>query len=356
MNPHIFAALLAGGSGKRFWPASIRDLPKQMLPLTGAVPLVRASLDRLDGLVATNQRLVVTAERHVQPVRDLLADMPGAEVLGEPRARNTAAACALAARWAVERDPDAVLVTLPADHHIEPESALRAALGAAADRAASARTLVTLGLEPTRPATGFGWIRLGERQATLADHVAHTVDRFTEKPDLDAAERMLAEGSYRWNLGMFAWRADVFLEELALHAPNVSGPLLGVDLQSAPELAAAFDAVQSISVDHAVLEHSKRVDCVPCAFEWDDLGSFAALARHLPRDEHGNTAVGRLLALESTGCVAWADDQRLTALLGVEDLLVVHANGVTMVAPRDRAEEVRNLVDALGPAGLEDFS
>lgn len=350
--PELHVAILAGGSGTRFWPASRGGRPKQFLPLSGGRPLLRETFDRLEGLVPAERVAVVTAERHRAAVSELLPELAPEQVIGEPRARNTAAACALACHWAADRDPDAVVLTLPADHVIRPAEELRAVLSAAGRRAASARTLLTLGLRPTHPATGYGWIRLGDRAGSSDGHAVHAVERFEEKPPLERAEQFLANGGYLWNLGMFAWRADVFLAELARLQPGVAEPLSGVPAAlGTPDLpqvlAAAFDTATSISVDHGVLEHSDRVECLPCSFDWDDVGSFAALRRHVGADEDGNVAAGPLLALESRDCTAWAEDGRLVALLGVEELVVVHTDDVTLVARRGREEEVKRLVAEL---------
>jgi len=361
-NPHvnIYAAILAGGSGTRFWPASTRDVPKQMLPLSGGMPLLRESVARLDGLLPPEQVLVVTGERYAEQVMELIPEIPAGNVLAEPRARNTAAACALAAHHVLREDPDGTVLMLTSDHVISPASELQATLAAAAQRAHDARSLVTLGLRPRHAATGYGWIDMGERVADVDRHEVHTVARFTEKPDLPTAETFLASGHHLWNLGMFAWRADVILEELARLVPGVAEPIaaaapaLGTDGE-AEALRVAFDACQSISVDHGVLEHSDRVEVLPCSFDWDDLGAFPSLLRHLPNDEHGNVAVGPLVSIDAEGCVAWAEDGSMTALLGVSDLVVVRANGVTLVAPVARAEEVKRLVAELEARGLDGF-
>ena len=357
---NIYAAVLAGGSGTRFWPASTRDVPKQMLPLTGRDPLLQETVARLAGLVPTSRTLVVTGARYAQQVHDLLPALDPTNVLAEPRPRNTAAACALAAHRVLADDPDAVLVVLPSDHVISPDAELRSLLHAACVRADQARSLVTLGLTPRYAATGYGWIESGAEVARVAGRAVQAVTRFTEKPDRATAEAFLADGRHLWNLGMFAWRADVLLDEIARLQPGVAGPLAAAApaLGTADEVAAlttAFDACSSISIDHGVLEHSTRVECVPCGFDWDDLGAFPALRRHLPLDTNGNAAVGPLLALDTRGCVTWTDAGRLTALLGVEDLIVVTANGVTLVAPIDRAEDVKRVVAELEARGLESF-
>lgn len=348
----LFVALLAGGSGTRFWPASTRDVPKQLLPLAGGKPLLRETYDRVAPLAPPERFVVVTSARFVDAVRALLPEIPAANVLGEPVGRNTAAACAVAAEWARARAADAVLLTLPTDHAVSPADELRAKLSAAAARAASAGSLVTLGLHPTRAATGYGWIRLGERVDASAGHAVHRVASFVEKPDRARAELYFADGGYLWNLGMFAWRADAFLAEAARLLPDVAARAALVR----ESIERAYDGMPSISVDHGVMERAAAVECLPCAFEWDDLGSFDAMRRHLAKDAAGNCAVGPLVALDAKGCVAWAQDGNVTALLGVEDLIVVHANGATLVAHRSRSEDVKKIVEELGRRGLDRFA
>jgi mannose-1-phosphate guanylyltransferase len=332
-----------------------------MLPLTGGAALLREAVLRLDGLVAPANTLVITAARHVAAVRELLPELPPQNIVGEPRARNTAAACALATWIVHDRDPDATLAILPADHVIDPAESLRADLAAAALRAQDADVLLTLGLTPTRPATGYGWIRLGEAVAEPAGKAVHKVDRFLEKPDRETAEQLLVSRGHVWNLGMFVWRTSVFLRELATHLPQVATPfeglgakLRGPDGQTA--LTEAFDGALGISVDYGVFERSACVECIPCQFKWDDLGSFAAVARHLPTDEHGNVGIGARIAEDAQDCIVWSGDDGLTALLGVRGLIVVHTESVTLVAPRERAEDIRDIVARLPGTALEKFA
>jgi mannose-1-phosphate guanylyltransferase len=349
---NLFVAILAGGSGTRFWPASTRSVPKQFLPLTGGAPLLRETCDRIAALAPPERIAVVTSARFAAEVRTLLPEIPAANVIGEPAPRNTGPACAVAAHWARSQTADAVLVTVPADHAVSPAGEMRDKLLAAAAHAEASGSLVTLGLRPTFAATGFGWIRLGQALAGPDGHTVHRVASFVEKPDAARAQQYFEGGEHLWNLGMFAWRADAFLAELERLLPEVASRAA----LAATSIERAWDGMPSVSVDHGVLEHANAVDCLPCSFAWDDLGSFSTLRRHLPRDVQGNCAVGPLVALDARDCVAWAENGSMTALLGVEDLIVVHAHGATLVAHRSRAEEVRRVVEELARRGLDRFA
>jgi mannose-1-phosphate guanylyltransferase len=350
MDDRTFAVLMAGGSGTRFWPLSRRRRPKQVLPFADGVPLARAAFDRVEGLAPPERVLVVTGADQVEALRELLPGIPASGFLVEPAPRNTAPCLALAAAVARERCPGAVLLNLPADHVIGPAEAFRETAARALARADAAGTLVTFGIAPVRPATGYGWIRLGDETAPGI----HRVSRFTEKPDAPTAARFLADGGYRWNGGLFAWRADAFLGEVRRFLPALAE---GIDAIAADpaRLADVFPTLPEISVDFAVMERTDRAEVCLADFRWDDVGSLEALARLIPADGAGNHPIGTHLDLDGGDHVVVAPPAHLVATLGVRGLVVVTTGDVTLVCPRDRAEEVGRLVKELRRRGREDL-
>lgn len=335
-----WAAVLAGGSGTRFWPLSTASRPKQFLPLTGASPLLAEAVARLDGLIPPERVLVVTAARLVPATRSLLPSLPPENVLGEPRAASTAPALAWATAHARASDPDAVVLSLHADWHVGDPAAFRATARTALETAERHDCLVTVGMVPDRPETGYGYIEPGE----ALDAHARRVRRFIEKPDRARAEALVAQGAM-WNSGLFAWRADRFATEAIAHAPEL-GPHL--PLIERGDIDAFFGAVTPIAVDVSHYERSDRVAVVPGAFAWDDVGTWAALHRARPTDAGDNVVVGAAVAHESARCVIWADDGPIV-VDGVQDLVVVRANGVTLVTTRERAADLKSLLEALPP-------
>ncbi len=350
----LHAVVLAGGSGTRFWPLSTRGRPKHLLALLGGRTLLEETVARLRGLVPPSRTVVVTARSQAREVRRLLPSLPRGSVIAEPRPRNTAAAIAVAAAAIAARDPTAVLVVVSADHWIPDGPAFRRTLAAAAARAREARTLVLVGVRPDRPATGYGYLRPGRSRARVRGFAVRPVARFTEKPDLETARRWLAARTHLWNAGLFAWRADVFLDEVRRHLPALYRALAesGAATGRPAALARLYARAPSISVDYGVLEKSGSVECIEAAFRWDDLGSFAALHRRLPRDGDGNAARGGpLVAVDARDVLAVAPSGHVTAVLGLRGVAVVTTPGATLVLPLDRCEEIRTVVASLGSHG-----
>jgi len=350
MDDRVFIVLMAGGSGTRFWPLSRRTRPKQVLSIADDVPMIRATVDRLGDLASPERILVVTGADQAGAIADVLPEVPAGNLLLEPVARNTAPCLGYAAVVAAAREPDAVLLNLPADHVIHPAGEFRDAARRALARADAAGTLLTFGVRPDRPATGYGYLRENREVAPGI----HRVASFVEKPDVETAEKYLETGQHRWNSGMFAWRADAFLSEVSRHLPELAAGL--ARLRDDPEsLAEVFPRLPSISVDCGVMEKTDRAEVVAAEFAWDDVGSFEALARIIAPDDAGNHARADLLALSARDVIAIAPEGHLVAALGVEGIAVIVTEDVTLVCRREDAQRVKEIVARLKKDGREEL-
>ncbi len=343
----LYPVVMAGGSGTRFWPLSRVRHPKQFLPLVSSKPLLVETLARLKGLAPPGHTYVVCGPSHAAMARRLLPRLPSRNVLVEPVARNTAPAIALAA-WVIgARDPDGVLAVLPSDHHVADPPAFRAVLQRAAKLARTGQ-LVTVGIQPTRAETGYGYIRLG---APLGEG-AFRVQAFVEKPDPVTAAEYVSSKEYLWNGGMFVFTARAMQEAFARHLPDVAeamerlAPRIGKRGFTAA-LARAFPRLPSVSLDYGVMEKARNIAVVPGDFGWSDVGSFAAIGEVRPQDANGNVAVGeQTLVLDSAGCVVLGSGRTLV-VLGMRDTVVVDAGDAVLVIPRERSQDVRQVVEAL---------
>lgn len=347
-SPHLWAVILAGGVGSRFWPVSTPSRPKQLLPLASERPLVRDTVDRIVPLVPAERLRILTGEALAGPILSALPELGPGNLLVEPRAAGTAPVLAWAAAEIERRDPDAVMISLHADHVIDPPEDFRALLARAAELAGAHRRLFTLGATPVRPETGYGYIRRGA--ALPADDVSpgapgYEVARFVEKPDRATAEAYLASGEYLWNTGLFVWRAADLLDEMERVAPPELAALVPL-VREEGGAAEFFRRAPTISVDHAVLERSARVGVVEATFAWDDVGAWDAVARTRPCDPDGNALLGDAWAVECRDTTVYAEDGPVVAF-GVEDLVVVRTGGVTFVTRRDRAPELKQLLERL---------
>ncbi len=331
----LWTVILAGGVGSRFWPISTPSVPKQLLPLVTGKPMLRDAVERLLPLVPGERMLILTNATLEPAIKELLPEVPEANIICEPRPAGTAAALAWAARFIQASDPSAIMLSVHADWAIADPEGFRAALLRAANVAEANDALVTVGVTPTRPDPGFGYIEPGER----AGQVAFRVSRFLEKPDRVRARELIAAGCL-WNSGIFVWRASRFLQEVEAHCPEVSRANAETTLEG------FFGAVQSISVDVGVLERSDRVFVVPGAFGWDDVGTWAALRRVRPGDAAGNALHGDVTPVMSSGNVVHAEEQSVV-LYGVSDLVVIAIDGLTVVTTQEHAADLKTLIDAL---------
>lgn len=336
--PDCYAVVLAGGEGSRFWPASRPDRPKQLLALGSPRPLIQDTLERAQALVGPDRVRVVASE---PLIASLCAAAPGlsrTRFLVEPAARSTGPALAWAAYEIEKLSPGALMISLHADHVIEPLSELAETI----DRAISSAqrgSLVCLGVEPDRPETGYGYVEVGEGTGDRTWRAR----RFVEKPDLETAEGYLAGGGFLWNSGIFVWRAADLLAAMRELAPEISSALPLLENEG-PE--AFFEAVEPVSIDVAVMERSPAVEVALASFAWDDVGSWNALARTRTGDQDGNVLVGSAKAVDSARNVVWAEDGTIV-LFDVEDLVVVRSGDVTMVTRRSSAPQLKKLVGRL---------
>lgn len=340
-DPSIWATVLSGGAGHRFWPLSTPERPKQLLPLASSRPLIVDTIERVRGLVEPDRLLILAGEDLVDPIR-AETGLGREAFLAESRARGTGPVLARASWEVARRDPGAVMISLHSDHLIDPVESFRDVLRVAAGIAQRSRLLLTVAVPPDRPETGYGYIRPGFPLNAPAGHRAYRVDAFVEKPGLATAARYVKEG-YRWNSGIFVWPARTFLAEVESCAPRIARALPHLERGDAE---AFFDEVPRISVDEAVLERSGRVGCVDATFRWDDLGSWDSFARNRPSDLHGNVHEGEVHLAGATGNVALASGGRLV-LLGVDDLLVVRTDQVTLVMPRSESPQLKRYLREL---------
>jgi mannose-1-phosphate guanylyltransferase len=334
-----WAVVLAGGSGTRFWPLSTPENPKQLLPLAGSTSTAEESIDRLAGLIPRERILVVTGAALAAQIQHRLG-VPAANVLVEPRAASTAPALIWATSEAQRRDPQAEVLSLHADWAVGDAAAFRRTAETALATARQYECLVTVGVVPSRPETGYGYIVPG---APLGDG-ARMVARFSEKPDAATALDLMAAGAL-WNSGLFAWTAERLLAEVEIHTPEVA-PY--VPALRAGDVVQFFRDVTPISIDVGLLERSGAVAVVSGAFAWDDIGTWQALTRVRPKDPNGNVVVGSASLHESEECSVWSDRDTVV-LSGVKDLIVVQANGRILVMPSERAASMKQLLDSLPP-------
>lgn len=343
----FYPVILAGGSGERFWPLSRQSKPKQFLTLDGTGrSLLQATSDRLTHTLTTHEQLlVVTANDHRGKVLEQLPELPLENLLVEPVARDTAAAVLYAALTIARDEPNAIMGVFAADHRITDQVHFDETVQNAIRYAQAHDVLITVGIQPSYPATGYGYIELGEQDSSAASPV-HFVKRFVEKPSAQVAEDMLRQGHYLWNAGMFIWSVKSVLKAFETHAPA-----LWQQLSAAAGERGGFRRVYpdlpKISVDYAIMEHARNVVVIPATFDWDDLGDWNALERLL-KGEGANVVVGRHVTLDTGGAILYTTEgEGLTATIGLEDVVVVRSGDVTLVVKKDRTQDIKKVVQQL---------
>ncbi len=344
---NIHVVILAGGRGERFWPQSREKRPKQLLSLTGGKSMLEETIARIEPLAPASNQWIVTSADLVALIKRL--GVRSAHLVGEPAGRNTAPAIAAAAAEIAKLDPDATMMVLPSDHHIADVPAFRKALETAVNLARRGY-LVTIGIAPDRPETGYGYIERGEIMPGC-EVPCFAVKSFREKPDRLTAERFISSGYFFWNGGIFVWQAKTILEQIRTLMPGLHQRLTAWQLQGGlaagkRAFASFYDPIEKISIDYGVMEKAGKVAVVKGDFGWDDLGSWEAIERFSQRDSQGNVAVGEVLAIDSTGSIVVCD-KGLAAVLGVRDLIVVRSGNAVLVAHRSQAQQIRKLLEEM---------
>ena len=352
-NP-IYALILAGGSGERFWPLSRRATPKQLLSLVSENALIEETVARVAGWIPRERILVLTNVEQEKAVREMLKDFPKENIVAEPAKRDTAAAMALGAGWVALRDHAATMMVLPADHVIKDQDAFQQTMRLAAAAAEETGSLVTVGIKPTWACPGFGYIEHGAPvsvRGQSAGSAVHHVVRFREKPNVDLAESFLRKGNFRWNSGMFVWSVTTVLSEFNRHAPELADFISQLRAPGKFEkvLRERFSKLPRVSFDYAIMEKADRVLVVEAGFDWDDVGSWTALAKYLQNDEHANATHGAVTAVDSTNNIIFDQTNSNIALLGVHNLVIVRTKDAVLVCHRHQVEKIKDLISKLPP-------
>jgi len=359
---------MAGGKGERFWPKSRKNLPKQFLNLTGDKSLLQQTFIRINKIIDKGNIFIVTNADYEDLVYTQLPEIPEENIILEPVGRNTAPCIGLAAKYIYKRDKDATMVILPSDHLVGDEEKFLQVLEKGIEVAEGTNNLVTIGIKPNRPETGYGYIEIGKDeiaslQAPRNDSGngigVYNVERFVEKPNFEKAKEYLASGNYFWNSGMFIWKVSVILDKIKLHLPDLEKGLnlIEKDINSPREqetLRKLFPLLPSISVDYGVMEKDNNIKVIPGDFGWDDLGSWRALGDILPIKEGNNRVKGEFVQVASKDCIVYAED-KLVATVGVENLVIVQTKDSVLICHKDKLEDIKGLISEMQEKGMEKY-
>lgn len=343
-----YAVILAGGYGERFWPLSTTKTPKQFISLLDNKPLIEITFNRIKSMLPAEHIIVITAKEYVSLVREILPELPSENIVGEPERRDTAPACALALTVVTARQKDAIICMFPSDHIIKKLPQFRTVISECITVASQDDVLVTIGIKPTYPSTGLGYIESDDIYCKKHGVTFQKVKRFVEKPNLRRAKIFLKKGGFYWNSGMFIWSASsirnafsTYCHNFIYMVDNLLPHINQTDFQSV--LTKIYERITRISIDYAVMEKARNVIVAKASFDWDDVGSWKALERHLKQDVNGNTSIGNSICMDAYGNLVISKD-RFTALLGVNNLVVVHSDVATLVCTKDKEQELKRLL------------
>ena len=360
----LHAVIMAGGSGTRFWPESLRSRPKQLLSLIGPRTLIQQAADRVTGLVGADRQLIVTNARLVDAIASQLPELPRQSIIGEPCKRDTAPCIGLAALLVMRHDPAATMLVMPSDHVIKDKAAFQAAVQLAealVERSPS--RIVTFGIRPSYAAESFGYIERGEpveASPGAAKAPVYRMRQFREKPKADIAREYVASGNFYWNSGIFVWKAGTILDALERHQPEMFARLSTIAKSFGKPgydevFKREFEAIRGVSIDYAVMEKADDVVVVEAPFDWDDVGSWQAIARLAGADADGNTVAGKHLGLGTQGSIVRSSGDHLIVTLGIKDCIVVHTPRATLVANKHDEESIRQVVKLMEEQGLHEY-
>ena len=355
----MFAVIMAGGKGSRFWPRSRERRPKHLLDIQGERTIIRETVDRIRPLVPPERTLIVTGRSHAAELIRQLPEIPEENILIEPVGRNTAPCIGLAALHIQKRVSDAVMLVLPSDHRIDDEITFRRILIAAGRAASEGEALVTIGIRPTGPETGYGYIEQGDLYSTCEGEKIYTVRSIREKPPLDQAKRFLQQGGFSWNSGMFVWKASTVLEAIRCFLPELHVGLARIREALGTEredeiVGEVYSAQKAVSIDYGVMEKAENVLVVPGDFGWSDLGSWDALWEVSEKDENGNAVRGSFIGIDAGDSLVHCPG-KLVALVGVRDLLVVETDDALLICRRGRSQEIRKVVETLEKSNRKEY-
>ena len=349
----VFAVIMAGGKGERFWPQSRTSRPKQLLRLLGDLTMIEQTVNRLKPLMPAENIMVITNADYVAPMQSLLLDLPKDNIIGEPCGRDTAPCVALAAALVGSKtdNPDAVMLVLPADHVINDIEAMVKVLSDCAELAADGK-IVTIGVNPNSPSTGYGYIKCEDRIDSDLATKFYISGGFREKPDIDTAEKFIEEGCYKWNSGMFAWSVSTIMDAFRKYAPNLAEGAETLkqavfDGEFAEKLISQYEKFEKISIDYAVMEKVDNVVVAECAFDWDDVGSWTALRNQIPATAENNVVKGLHVGLDTKNCIIFGDSNHLISTIDVDDLIIVHTEDATLVCKSESAQRIKEIVHTL---------
>jgi|SRR6516165_3776854 len=357
----LHALIMAGGGGTRFWPRSRQNRPKQFLTLAADRSLLQQAVDRIEAAVPPERTWIITGESYGAETARQLPNLPASRIIGEPCGRDTAACIGLGAALIARQEPEAVMLVTPADHVIEPVQEFRRAIHVAEQTAQeNPNALITFGIPPTNPATGYGYIQRGPEIATRQGVGVYRVLAFREKPNRQTAEQLVASGQYYWNSGIFVWKSRTILQNLREHRPHLHAAILRIaDAWATPlqekVLRAEFEQLERISIDFAVMERARDALVLEAPFRWDDVGSWLALDRMNPQDAEGNTVLARHCGLKTKNCIIVGESDRLVATVGVDNLLIIQDGNAILVADRRDEGTIKQLVELLKQKGLENY-